>query len=104
MLAPRDTYCRQLEDRLATLDAQMADLERAEEAERVATPGHPPSSELADLRARRDDVSRHLARCQFVEQDDWHTAHSAAEESWAAVADAFERALVRFRGRGSGGS
>ncbi len=99
----RDSYCRALETRLATLDAQIADLERAETAERVAMPGHPPSPEVAGLKTRRDEVSRHLARCQFAEQDDWPAAHAAAEESWRTVTHAFERALTRFRG-GAGGA
>lgn len=99
----RDTWCRDLARRLDELDARMVDLEHAEEAERLARPGHTPSPEFEDLRAKRDEASRRLARCQFIEQDDWIGARTEAETAFRDVSDAFERAMARFRGRGQGG-
>ncbi|WP_404380937.1 hypothetical protein [Caenispirillum salinarum] len=100
----RETYCANLEARVTALRHRIEEVERAEEAERVNTPGHPPSDTLKDLQARHDDLSRSLARCQFIEEDDWINARDEAESAFARVENALETATARYRGRGSGGS
>lgn len=99
----RAAWCRDLRRRLDALDAQMRDLEQAGEAERLSRPGHAVSPDVEDLRRRRDEASRRLARCEFLEQDDWIGARTEAETAFRDVSDAFERAIARFRGRGQGG-
>lgn len=102
--ADRGTYCANLEARVTALRHRIAEVERAEEAERVDTPGHPPSDTLKDLQARHDELSRCLARCQFIEEDDWIGARDEAESAFSRVENALETAMARYRGRGSGGS
>lgn len=100
----RTAHCASLEARVEALARRIEEVERREEAERLARPGHEPGPQQRDLLARHAELSRALARCRFVEHDDWIRTRDEADAAARRVEDALEAATARFRGRGSGGS
>ena len=96
MATKRDDYIAKLKTQLDQWNAEMAKWE-SQAAEAQASMRAEYEKQLVAIRQRQDQAKEHLRKVQAASGDAWMELTRGADEAWAAMRKAFEKANAQFR-------
>ncbi len=95
MATKREEYIAKLKTQLDQWNAEMAKWE-SQAAEAQANMGAEYEKQLAAIRQHQDQVAGQLRKVQAASGDAWMELQRGADEAWAAMRKAFEKASSQF--------
>ena len=95
-MAKRDEYVNKLKTQLDEWNAQVAKWEaKAKEAQAGARTGY--EKQLEAFRHQRDQALEQMRRVQGAAGDAWIDLAHGADDAWAKMREAFEKARTHFQ-------
>jgi len=95
-MAKRDEYVNKLKTQLDEWNAQVAKWEaKAKEAQTGARTGY--EKQLEAFRHQRDQALEQMRRVQGAAGDAWIELAHGADDAWAKMREAFEKARTHFQ-------
>ena len=92
----REEYVQKLKGQLDQWNAEVAKWEaKTKEAQASARAGY--EKQLADFRRQRDQALEQMRRIQGASGDAWLEVVRGADEAWARMREAFEKASSHFK-------
>ena len=94
-MSKRDEYVEKLKGQLDQWNAEVAKWEaKATQAQAHARAGY--EKHLSDLRHQRDQALEHMKRVQAASGEAWVDLVRGADEAWAKMREALEKARSHF--------
>ena len=95
-MAKRDEYVRNLKTQLDQWNAEVAKWETQAKAAQANLRAE-YEKQLAAFRAQRDQATEQLHKVQAASGDAWAELATGADQAWARMREAFDKAQSQFR-------